>query len=71
MSYHQVYRSTVFWTPSDLQLGCLSQGTPLRMSHLGGCFVSMPPNQPGLIVSTLKLVQRQAEVLHRITGCEL
>ena len=66
----RVYRSTVFWTPSDLKLGCISQGTLLLMSHLGGCFVSMPPNQPGLIVLTLKLVQRQSEVLHRIKGLE-
>jgi len=65
-----LYRSTVFWTPSDLKLGCISQGTLLLMSHLGGCFVSMPPNQPGLIVLTLKLVQRQSEVLHRIKGLE-
>ena len=65
-----LYRSTVFWTPSDLKLGCISQGTLLLMSHLGGCFVSMPPNQPGLIVLTLKLVQRQAEFFHRIKGLE-
>src|SRR5262245_52122499 len=40
------------------------------MSHLGRGFVSMPPNQPGLIVLTLKLMQRQAEVFHSIKGCE-
>jgi hypothetical protein len=65
-----VYRSTVFWTPSDLKLSCSRQGTLLLVSHLGGCFVSMPPNQPGLIVLTLKLVQRQAEFFHRIKGLE-
>ena len=53
-----VYRSTVFWTPAGLKLGCLSQGTPLLVSHLGRGFVSVPPNQPRLIVLTLKLVQR-------------
>ena len=31
----RVYRSTVFWTPSGLKLGCLSPGTTLLMSHLG------------------------------------
>ena len=67
---HLVYRSTVFWTPSDLKLSCSRQGTLLLVSHLGGCFVSMPPNQPGLIVLTLKLVQRQAEFFHRIKGLE-
>jgi hypothetical protein len=65
-----LYRSTVFWTPSDLKLSCSRQGTLLLVSHLGGCFVSMPPNQPGLIVLTLKLVQRQAEFFHRIKGLE-
>ena len=65
-----VYRSTVFWTPSDLKLGCISQDTPLLMSHLSRCFVSMPSNQPGFIVLTLELVQRQAEFFHAIKGRE-
>jgi hypothetical protein len=53
-----VYRSTVFWTPLGLKLGGISHGTSLLQSHLGRCFVSMPSNQPGCIVLTLKLVQR-------------
>lgn len=65
-----VYRSTVFWTPSDLKLGCISQDTPLLMSHLSRCFVSMPSNQPGFIVLTLELVQRQAEFFHGLKGRE-
>jgi hypothetical protein len=67
---HDLYRSTVFWTPSDLKLGCISQDTPLLMSHLSRCFVSMPSNQPGFIVLTLELVQRQAEFFHAIKGRE-
>ena len=39
----------------SLQLGGISQGTSLFTSHLGRCFVSMPSNQPSLIVLTLKL----------------
>jgi hypothetical protein len=58
MLFSLLYRSTVFWTPAGLKLGCLSQGTPLLVSHLGRGFVSVPPNQPRLIVLTLKLVQR-------------
>ena len=50
-----VYRSTVFWTHSATKSCCRSQQTALLMSDLGGRFVSMPSNQPGLIVSTLKL----------------
>ena len=65
-----LYRSTVFWTPSGLKLGCISQGTLLLISHLGGCFVAMPPNQPGLIVLTLKRVQRQAQLFHGIKSCQ-
>ena len=65
-----MYRSTVFWTPSGLQLGCSSQGTPLLLSHLGRGFVSMPSDQPGLIVLTLERVQRQAQLFHGIKGCE-
>ena len=53
-----LYRSTVFWTPSGLKLCGISQGTSLLLSHLGRGFVSVPPNQPRLIVLTLKLVQR-------------
>ena len=53
---HILYRSTVFWTPSDLKLGGMSQGTPLLMSHLGRGFISMPSNQPGLIILTLELM---------------
>jgi hypothetical protein len=66
-----LYRSTVFWTPSDLKLCGMSQGTSLLLSHLGRRFVSMPPNEPGCIVLTLKLMQRQAKLFHRIKGCEL
>src|SRR5918911_4797137 len=40
------------------------------MSHLGWSFVSMPSNQPGLMVLTLKLMQRQAKFFSRITGRE-
>src|SRR4029434_6457986 len=54
----QLYRSTVFWTPSDLKLCGIRQGTSLLMSHLGRGFVAMPSNQPSLIVLTLELVQR-------------
>jgi hypothetical protein len=50
-----LYRSTVFWTHSATKSCCRSQQTALLMSDLGGRFVSMPSNQPGLIVSTLKL----------------
>src|SRR5215216_4473676 len=53
-----LYRSTVFWTPSDLKLCGIRQGTSLLMSHLGRGFVAMPSNQPRLIVLTLELVQR-------------
>jgi hypothetical protein len=53
-----LYRSTVFWTPSDLKLCGIRQGTSLLMSHLGRGFVAMPSNQPSLIVLTLELVQR-------------
>ena len=66
----ELYRSTVFWTLSGLKSGCLSQGTLLLMSRLGRCFVSMPANQPGLIVLPLKRMQRQAEFFHGIKGCE-
>ena len=65
-----VYRSTVFWTLSSLKSCCLSQHTTLLMSDLGRRFVSMPPNQPGLIVLTLKLMQRQAECFHGVKGLE-
>jgi hypothetical protein len=65
-----LYRSTVFWTPAGLKLGCLSQGTPLLVSHLGRGFVSVPPNQPRLIVLTLKRMQRQAEFFHGIKALE-
>ena len=50
-----LYRSTVFWTHSATTSCCRSQQAALLMSDLGGRFVSMPSNQPGLIVSTLKL----------------
>ena len=53
--YLFLYRSTVFWTHSATTSCCRSQQTALLMSDLGGRFVSMPSNQPGLIVSTLKL----------------
>src|SRR5213083_665293 len=56
--YSELYRSTVFWTPSDLKLCGIRQGTSLLMSHLGRGFVAMPSNQPSLIVLTLELVQR-------------
>src|SRR5678815_3062452 len=56
--YDILYRSTVFWTPSDLKLCGIRQGTSLLMSHLGRGFVAMPSNQPSLIVLTLELVQR-------------
>ena len=69
-SSNKLYRSTVFWTPSGLKLGCSSQGTQLLMSHLGRGFISMPPNEPGLIVLTLKLVQCQAECFHGIKSLE-
>ena len=65
-----LYRSTVFWTPSGLKLGCISQGTPLLLSHLGRGFVAMPTNQPGLIVLALKRLQRQAEFFHGIKSFE-
>src|SRR5262249_35800557 len=65
-----VYRSTVFWTPSDLKLCGISQSTTLCMSHLRWGFVAMPSNQPCLIVLTLKLVQRQAKLFDRIKGGE-
>ena len=65
-----LYRSTVFWTPSSLKLCSISQGTSLLMSYLGRCFISMPSNQPGRIVLTLELVQRQAEVFYSIKGLE-
>jgi tetratricopeptide (TPR) repeat protein len=52
------------------KLGRVSQGTPLRISHLGRRFVAMPPNEPGLIVLTLELVQRQAQLFHGIKSCE-
>src|SRR4029453_14912137 len=67
---HHVYRSTVFWTHSATKSCCRSQQTAVLMSDLGGRFVSMPSNQPGLIVSTLKLAKRQAEVLYGVKGCE-
>jgi hypothetical protein len=70
---HQLLESVSvnsFWTPSGLKLGCLSQGTTLLMSHLGRGFVSVPPNQPRLIVLTLKLMPRQAEFFHGIKGLE-
>ena len=66
----ELYRSTVFWTPSGLKLCGISQGTSLFQSDLGRGFVAMPANQPGLIVLTLKLVQRQAEFFLRIKGLE-
>jgi hypothetical protein len=40
----------------------------LHFHYLNG--YSMPPHQPGLIVLTLTRMQRQAELFHRITGCE-
>src|SRR5262245_42069905 len=43
--YVVLYRSTVFWTPLGLKLCGLGQGTTLLLSHLGGCFISMPPNE--------------------------
>ena len=66
----RVYRSTVFWTPLDLKLGGLSQGTSLLQSHLGRGFVAMLANQPGRIVLTLKLVECQAELFHGLKGLE-
>src|SRR5262245_51593298 len=65
-----LYRSTVFWTHSATKSCCRSQQTALLMSDLGGRFVSMPSNQPGLIVSTLKLTERQAEVFDGVKGLE-
>ena len=65
-----MYRSTVFRTPAGLKLGGLSPGTSLLLSHLGRSFVSMPANQPRLVVLTLELVQRQAKFVHRIKGLE-
>jgi len=69
-SMYILYRSTVFWTLAGLKLCCISESTSLLMSYLGRGFVAMPSNQPGLIVLTLELVQRQAECFHGIKGCE-
>jgi hypothetical protein len=65
-----LYRSTVFWTPSGLKLCGISQDTLLFTSHLGRGLVSMPSNQPGLIILMLKLVQRQAQFFHSIKSFE-
>ena len=61
-----LYRSTVFGTPLDLKLCGIGQGPVLLLSHLGRGFVAMPSNEPGLIVLTLKRVQRQAQLFHGI-----
>ena len=42
----------------------------MLLSHLGRGFVSMPTAQPGLLVWTLKLMQRQTEGFHGIKGLE-
>ena len=65
-----LYRSTVFWTPLDLKLCGIGQGPGLLLSHLGRGFVAMPSNEPGLIVLTLKRVQRQAQLFHGIKSCK-
>jgi hypothetical protein len=65
-----MYRSTVFWIPSGLKLCGTSQGTLLRMPHLSRCFVTMPSDQPRLIVFLLKRMQRQTKLFHSIKGGE-
>src|SRR5438477_8892686 len=54
----------------QLQVCGISQGPSLLMSHLGRGFVAIPSNQPGLILLTLELVQRQAECFHGIKSLE-
>ena len=66
----RVHWSTVFWTPLDLKLCSICQGTSLLLSHLGRGFVAMPSNEPGRIILTLKRVQRQAQLFYRIKRFE-